>query len=329
MIQFRTEIALPEISKKLNYRSLSMMLGSCFAENIGSRLKELCFPIRVNPFGILYNPASIANSINYLLEERQFGEEELFFANNLWNSFSHHSSYSSADKTAMLKHINDENQSASQILRSCSHLFITFGTSWVFANKDDGKIVSNCHKLPAKKFDRFRLSVPQMVEMWKQLINNLFIVNPDIHIVLTVSPIRHLKDGAFENQVSKSGLFLLIAELMDHFGQEKITYFPSYELIMDELRDYRFYAADMTHLSETGIAFIQERFESTFLDQESKKIGALIEKLVRGIQHKPFQPGEKNYRDFIYKLEEEAIRLTSAYPFVNINTIMEVIQAKR
>ncbi len=329
MIQFRTEITLPEVSHKLSYRRPSMMIGSCFAENIGSRLKELCFPIQVNPFGVLYNPASIANSIEYLIGERQFGRADLFFSNQVWNSFSHHSSFSSSDPEEMLERINRENEVASCAIRECSHLFVTFGTSWVFSNREDGKIVSNCHKLPARNFDRFRLSVPVMSEMWIRLINKLFIVNPDIHIVLTISPIRHLKDGAFENQVSKSGLFLLVNELIDHFGKEKITYFPSYELIMDELRDYRFYAADMTHLSETGIAFIREKFESLFFDTESKTIRDQIDQLIRGIQHKPFRPEEKSYLDFMNKLNDKASRLTSAYPFVNVNTILEVIETKR
>ena len=329
MIQLRTAVSLPEVSKKLSYRQNFLMMGSCFAENIGNWLMQNCFPIEVNPFGILYNPASIANSIESILSNREFIEKDIFFADGLWSSFAHHGSFSSPEKEEVLNKINISNSFASKTLKSCSHLFVTFGTSWVFENRADGKIVGNCHKHPAKEFNRYRLEVDEMVAMWQKTIDKLFAVNPEIHIILTISPIRHLKDGAFENQVSKSALFLLVAKLLEIYGEERITYFPSYELVMDELRDYRFYATDMTHMSETGIAFLQEKFETVFIDKESSKIMVQVEKLNRSLSHKPFRPEEKNYRDFIDKMSVEAKKLTKEYPFVNINRIIQVFNRKR
>ena len=250
MIKFRTEVELPEFSKKMGYRHQSLMIGSCFAENIGIWLQNRCLPVMVNPFGILYNPVSIANSLEYLITGKIFTLQDLFYANGVYSSFSHHSRFSDSDPESMLRHINAQTTETLNTLKNSSHLFITFGTSWVFQHKINGEIVSNCHKLPAATFNRYRLSVIQITDYWIPIIEQLRQLNPDLHLVFTVSPIRHLKDGAHENQLSKSTLFLGIDALSAHFGNELISYFPSFELLHDELRDYRFYATDMAHLSK-------------------------------------------------------------------------------
>jgi hypothetical protein len=246
MIKLKTEVDWPLFRKKMGYRHQSMMIGSCFAQNIGDQLWELCLPATVNPFGTLYNPVSIANSLTILLEGKEFTSRDLFFYENLYHSFAHHGKFSRPDQQEMLDHINAKTIKASIVLSGCSHLFITFGTSWVFRHKETGKVVSNCHKLPGTLFDHYRLQVAQITEIWIPLLQQLFKLNPDLQIVFTVSPIRHLKDGAHNNQLSKSVLLLAIDELSLHFGTELISYFPSYELLLDELRDYRFYASDMT-----------------------------------------------------------------------------------
>ena len=241
MIKLITQIDLPVFRKKLGYRHPSMMMGSCFAENIGNYLQELCFPITVNPFGILYNPVSIANSLTNLLENKEFTEHDLFFYDNLYHSFSHHGKFSGPDQEKMLGQINDKVKEGHNTLKGCSHLFVTFGTSWVFRYKETGNIVSNCHKLPGTLFERYRLQVAQITGIWVQLIQQMVKLNPDLQIVFTVSPIRHLKDGAHDNQLIKSILLLAIDDLVTEFGADSVSYFPSYELMLDELRDYRFY----------------------------------------------------------------------------------------
>ncbi len=330
MITFRTEVALPKVTKKLSYRQPALMIGSCFTENIGYYLQNHYFPIQTNPCGILYNPASIAECIDFLVKEKQFDESDLFFANGLWNSFSFHSRFSHPNKEIALAKINDSITLATSKLRLVSHLFLTFGTSWVYREIQSGKIVGNCHKYPAARFKRERLTVDEMTRQWLELLNNIFEINPKLNIVFTVSPIRHLKDGSYENQVSKSGLFLLVDNLKTHFGSDRITYFPSYELVMDELRDYRFYASDMLHLSETAQIFIQEKFNAVFLDQESIEVITKINKIVKSLTHKPFHSEGSLHNDLLSNLNADALKIKKDYPSINFEVLLnDIIQKKK
>ncbi|MEI7420767.1 MAG: GSCFA domain-containing protein [Prolixibacteraceae bacterium] len=329
MIALRTEVILPKIENKLSYRRNALMVGSCFTENIGNYLQNHCFPILTNPCGILYNPASMADCMGFLVSEHQFGVEDLFFANGLWNNFNFHSRFSDPDQELALQGMNDSLAEASVQLRTASHIFLTFGTSWIYREKENGEVVGNCHKLSASRFNRERLTVEEMSNLWINLINQLLAINPNLSIILTISPIRHLKDGNFENQVSKSALFLLVEKLISVFGSDKITYFPSYELVMDELRDYRFYATDMVHLSETAISFVQEKFNEIFLDNESKKVLIIIEKIVKALSHRPFQKESQSFRDFIQRQTDEILKLELQYPFINFGHLKnDIIQNK-
>lgn len=329
MIKLRTEVDLPEFKRKLGYRHPSLMIGSCFAENMGNSLQELCFPIQVNPFGILYNPFSIANSLGFLIDGKRFTEQDLFYSNGLYNSFFHHSRFSNPDPVNALKYINLQATEASDVLINCSHLFITFGTSWVFRNKASGVVVSNCHKLPAATFEHFRLSVVQITETWIPLIGQLQRINPQLQIVFTVSPIRHLKDGAHENQLSKSTLLMAIDELISRFGKDLITYFPSYEFVLDELRDYRFYASDMTHLSDIAVDFVREKFTDAILDQEAKIISAELEKILPSLKHRPMNKNDSGYVSFIDKQIEKTDLLQNKYPFVDVKRLIKKFFEKR
>lgn len=329
MIKLRTEVDLRDFKRKMGYRHPSMMIGSCFAENIGNYLQELCFPIHVNPFGILYNPVSIANSLGFLIEGKRFTEQDLFYANGLFNSFFHHSKFSDMDPVNALKSINLQATIASEVLKNCSHLFITFGTSWVFRHKSSGVIVSNCHKLPAATFEHFRLSVAQITDAWLPLIGQLRSINPQLRIVFTVSPIRHLKDGAHANQLSKSILLIAIEDLISKEGNDLISYFPSYELVLDELRDYRFYASDMTHLSETAIDFVREKFTDAILDHEAKNIKAELEKILPSLKHRPMNINDTGYISFIDKQIEKLLIVQNKYPFVDVKLLIKKFFEKR
>jgi hypothetical protein len=329
MITFRTEVGLPKVARQLSYRRNAMMIGSCFTENIGNFLQKNCFPISTNPCGILYNPASMAECTDFLVKEKQFTEDDLFYANGLWNNFHFHSRFSHPDKESALAAMNDSVSAAASQLRSASHLFLTFGTSWVYRDKENEAIVGNCHKLPANRFIRERLSVERMSALWTELLKRLFILNPELCVVFTVSPIRHLKDGSYENQVSKSALFLLVDQLLSHFNYGKVSYFPSYELVMDELRDYRFYASDMLHLSETATAFVQEKFNDVFLDSESKEINFAVGKLVKSLSHKPFQADSSAYHDLLSNLKAEASKIGEKYPFVDLTSLINGLIQKK
>ena len=319
MIKLRTEVELPQFIKKLGYRHQSLMMGSCFAENIGNYLQERCLPVTVNPFGIQYNPLSIANCLEQLMRRKNFTENDLFFSNGLYNSFSHHGRFSGPDPGKVLSHINSGAAEALIHLKNATHLFITFGTSWVFQHKESGKVVSNCHKLPAAMFSHTRLSVDQITEIWIPLIGQLRIINPDLRIVFTVSPIRHLKDGAHENQLSKATLLLAIETLIANSGNDLVSYFPSYELVLDDLRDYRFYATDMAHLSDLATDYIKEKFAETMLDEEAQSIINEIDKLIQALRHKPFNPLEAGYISFIEAQLGKLDQLKIKYPFVDLN----------
>ena len=328
MIKLKTEVDLPLFRKKIGYRHQSMMIGSCFAENIGNQLQELCLPTTVNPFGILYNPVSIANSIAILLEGKEFTSRDLFFNENLYHSFAHHGKFSRPAQDEMLDLINSKVVEALMVLKACSHLFITFGTSWVFRHKETGEVVSNCHKLPGTLFDHYRLQVAQITEIWIPLLHQLIKLNPDLHIVFTVSPIRHLKDGSHNNQLSKSVLLLAIDYLSLHFGNERISYFPSYELMLDELRDYRFYTSDMTHPSDVAIEIIREKFETCFFDQEAKIISSELIKLVEATRHRSQNFNDIGFKSFIMKNIEIAHQIQNKYPFIDVERIIKNLNEK-
>jgi len=328
MIKLKTEVTIPESKKKMGYRQQAMMIGSCFTENIGDYLKELCFPVIVNPFGILYNPISIANCLRDLIDRKKYTIEDLFYHNGLYSSFLHHGRFSGPDPVTTLERINAEAAKAADVIKSSSHLFITFGTSSVFKHKVSGAVVSNCHKLPAETFDHFRMPVSQITEIWIPLIAELRRINPDLHLIFTVSPIRHLKDGAHENQLSKSTLLMASEALISFYAIDFISYFASYELVLDELRDYRFFAADMAHLSDVAIDFIREKFTEAILDEEAKIISSELAKILKALNHRPLIYNEISYLSFIRDQIAKTDRLQNKYPFVDLKNVIKKLHEK-
>ncbi len=329
MIKLSTEVALQASKIKLSYRQKSMMMGSCFAESVGTKLDELCFPIEINPFGILYNPDSIANSLEILLSEKLFSATDLFYANNMWNSFYHHSRFSNANKEECLANINKRITKASKTLRESNLLFITFGTSMVYEYISSGQIVSNCHKLPSTNFRHYRLSPDGIVNRWIELIHIIHNVNADLNIVFTVSPLRHLKDGEHENQLNKSVLLIAVDEIIRRFADKRIFYFPSYEIVLDELRDYRFYSSDMIHLNEIAVNFIREKFSSVFITEEDMSIASEIEKLRKALDHKPLNRDSDEYRIFIEKQIEKVAQLKDKFSFLDLELFLHEFYLKK
>lgn len=316
-MEFRKVIDIPKSELLIGYEDKLMLFGSCFAENIGSRLLANKFDVDVNPFGVLYNPLSIKQAIELLLDEREFSSNDLFFDKGLYHSFFHHSSFSTVSSGEMLRDINESCIKSSQQLRSANILLVTFGTSYVFREKETGSIVANCHKLPASHFDRFRLSVHEIVESWNELIVRLRQENPSVQILFTVSPIRHWKDGAHGNQLSKSILLLAIEELMQ--AHEGIFYFPSYELLLDELRDYRFYSEDMIHPNNMAVEYIWERFEETFFGDITLALIKEWAKISKAISHRPFNENTEEHKDFLRQTLLKLKNLRKKYPYFDSN----------
>ncbi len=316
-MSFFTEIKIPEFPWKMDYLKRMMFFGSCFSENIGQKLIDLKFNVDLNPFGILYNPVSIANSLKILIEKRIFNENDLFQDQGLWSSFCHHGRFSDTNPRAVLEMINSRIAMSSEFLLKADFLIITFGTSWVYELKRTGQVVSNCHKVPAAEFKHFRLGVYEITEAYRELLEELWKFNPNLKVVFTVSPIRHWKDGAVENQVSKATLLLAIDRLLNGFGDTKCRYFPSYELMMDELRDYRFYAEDMLHLSPVAIDYIFERFNRTIISNECMNVAKDVVRIRKAVLHRPVHSFSDEYKKFLLYNLKEINKLTINFPYLN------------
>ncbi len=284
---FRTEIApLSGHRGLIEYHKSVVLLGSCFSDNIGARLNNALFDSCVNPFGTLYNPASIASSLLDLLYERPYTENDLIQYNGLWHSFSHHSRFSGDNKAEVLARINSALKNAMESLNHASALLVTFGTAWIYRLVDGNNVVANCHKMPSSTFKREMLSSTQIYGLWKKMLRELAARFPELKVVFTVSPIRHLADGAHANQLSKASLLEAADRLTKDFPTQAI-YFPAYEIMMDDLRDYRFYAPDMVHPSEVAVDYIYENFCQSFMTDQTISKAKICESLTRRLNHRP------------------------------------------
>ena len=316
-MSFFTEIEISEFPFKMDYSKSMMLFGSCFSENIGQKLIDLKFKVDMNPFGILYNPESIANSLKLLLKNQTFTESDLFFDQGLWNSFYHHSRFSDVNREMALEKINSRIKLSAEFLKTADFLMITFGTAWVYELISTGQIVSNCHKIPAKQFNRFRLGVNEISEAYHHLLEELWKFNPNLKIIFTVSPIRHWKDGAVENQVSKSTLILSIERLITGIENRNCSYFPSYEIMMDELRDYRFYAEDMIHLSPVATDYIFDRFSKFLISKESMNLLDSVMKIRKAVMHRPVNSSSVEYKKNLLLNMDKINKLTLCFPYLN------------
>ena len=312
MLLFRSEVFPEFFPEQLDYKTKTMFVGSCFTEHIGNKMLNLKFPTIINPFGILYNPVSVARSIERILNPVLFGEKDLLFFNEKWISFMHHGRFSSMNSGDALDLINNHLTESSKYFHEKLVLFITFGTAWVYKYKKSNQVVANCHKIPASEFERIQLSVNEIVERYSSLLENIKKKNKDIKIVFTVSPVRHWKDGPVDNQYSKSILIVAVNELTRMF--DSASYFPSYEIMMDDLRDYRFYDDDLFHPNQMAIEYIWEKFAECFIKSEAIDISKKIEKIRKAALHRPFYQKTKAYKNFIESNLLEIKRLQRLYP---------------
>lgn len=314
-MKFRTEIDVHIANFPITHRQKLVMLGSCFAENIGERLVNCKFDIDLNPFGITYNPLSAAKAISLLLDEYSFSRSDVLARNGLYFSLMHHGDFSSPDLEQFLQQLNLRREKGSQNLRKADWLILTFGTSYVYETIENRQIVNNCHKLPASYFHRRRLSVTEIVDVWSEIIIKVQVVNPGIRFLFTVSPVRHLKDGAHENQLSKSILLLAIDELRDKFPEE-IDYFPSYELILDDLRDYRFYATDMIHPGIQAVEYCLSKFADAYFSEETQLINRKWTEISKALQHRPLKGDTPEYRLFLEKTQIKLKNFQDRYSYI-------------
>lgn len=315
-MQFRTEIPVATSDFQIDYQSDLLLLGSCFAENIGRKLDYYKFKNKVNPFGIVFNAVSLEKLVDRSVHQKHFTEEDVFHHNDLWHCFEVHSELSHPNKEIFLNTLNQLLDSTHAYIARISHCLITLGTSWVYRFKESNEIVANCHKVPQKSFTKELLSVAQNVTSLQNIVSLIQSINPKVKFVFTVSPVRHIKDGFFENNVSKSHLFAALYQAFD-FKNPTFDYFPSYEIVMDELRDYRFYDRDLLHPNAVAIDYIWECFSKMYFNESTLLTLKEIETVQKGLHHKSFTPESEAHQKFLSNLQEKINTLVNKLPHIS------------
>lgn len=315
-MNFQTQIPLiKQKHNQISYQSKLLLLGSCFSENIGDKLNYYKFQSKQNPLGILFHPKAIESLITKAINEEKYTDKDIFFHNERWHSFEAHSSLSTSDKDELLNNLNSSIQQTFQQLRNTTHLIITIGTAWVYREITSNTLVANCHKVPQKIFSKELLIVEEISESLEAINSLVKSINKDISIIYTVSPVRHIKDGFIENQRSKAHLLSAIHQVVE--PRNNLYYFPSYEIMMDELRDYRFYNEDMIHPNKTAINYIWKKFKEVWITEKSNQTMQEVETIQRGLNHKPFNPNSEAHQSFLKKLQQKKETLLQAFPFIN------------
>jgi hypothetical protein len=315
-MKFRTKINIVPSSTPIGYNSKIVSLGSCFAENMGEKFQYFKFESATNPFGIIFNPVSIEKIINRVVNDVLFTEDDVFFHNERWHCFEVHSDLSHSNATELLANLNQIIRETKKQLQEATHVIITYGTSWVYRNIEKDTIVANCHKVPQKQFAKELLTVATIQESITNTIDLIQSINPNCHFIFTVSPVRHLKDGFVENQRSKSHLITAFHSLLSENHNLKSGYFPSYEIMMDELRDYRFYAEDMLHPSQIAIDYIWERFKESTISETVYPTMDAVESIQKGLQHRPFNPQSVSHKKFEANIQSKIATLVAQYSFM-------------
>ncbi|MBT8259049.1 MAG: GSCFA domain-containing protein [Bacteroidia bacterium] len=312
-MEFRTSIKLDQQAHGLiDYNSDLFMIGSCFAQKMSYRLNYFQFRNLTNPFGILFHPVAIERVITRALNDEFFDKTDCFEMNERWFSFEGHSYLNGRTARDLTERLNDKLKETKSQLESATHLVITLGTAWVYRHISTDTIVANCHKVPQKEFSKELLTVEEISESVDSIIKLIRLINKEIRVILTVSPVRHLKDGMIENSRSKAHLLAGVHQIVNK--RDGIHYFPSYEIMMDDLRDYRFYEGDMLHPNSLAIQYIWDQFQETWIDEKCYAVMEEVDKVSRGFAHKPFRADSQGYKDFLKKNMEHADKLKAKYP---------------
>lgn len=283
-MEYRTVVKIEPSSSRITYSDPAMFIGSCFAGSIGRQMENGKMPVMINPAGTVYNPMSVLNTLEFVVSGRMISKEELFSQNGTWVSFNHYTDFSSDDPDDVIAKVNAKTSEAHDFMNNARFLFVTFGTARIFREKQSGRVVSNCHKVPLSHFDNELLKVNDITKPWSLWLDRLSKQFPSLKVIFTISPIRHWKDGAHGNQVSKSTLFLAVEELLAH--QSCPGYFPAYEILMDDLRDYRFYDDDMLHPSSSAVNYIWNAFSECYFDSSVKETWNEVSKITKARNHR-------------------------------------------
>ncbi len=314
-MNFTTKIPISKYQNPIDYNAKIVSLGSCFAENMGQKFQYFKFQNIVNSFGIIFNPVSIEKLIERIVKHQEFSENDIFFYNESWHCYEVHSELSNSNKEDFLHELNAIFQSTKKEITNATHILITYGTSWVYRLKSNNNIVANCHKVPQNQFDKEILSTEIIEKSIQNTIQLIQSINQNCNFIVTLSPVRHIKDGFVENQLSKAHLITAIHN--SQFIIHHSNYFPSYEIMMDELRDYRYYTDDMLHPNSVAIDYIWERFSDNYISESAISIMNEVENIQKSLTHRPFNQNTQAYKDFVLKLKNKIELLQKRYPNLN------------
>jgi hypothetical protein len=315
-MDFHLEFSPKPFASLINHQHKLLLIGSCFTENIGAKLKQHKFSVLENPNGILFNPISISKSLISYIENRQYTKDDLFYENESWNSWQHHSRFSHPDQNECLRLINQSQKDANSFLKDTDWVLITLGSAFVYELATT-EVVANCHKVPTDKFNKRLLRIDEIVAALNNTIQRLQEFNSKVKIIFTISPVRHLRDGFIENNRSKAVLIQAVHRLADQ--SEKIFYFPAYELVIDDLRDYRFYAEDMVHPNYAATNYVWDKFVTTCIDEPSQQLMKEINVINAAKNHKPFNPTSAQHKRFLQTNLEKLNKLRRDHPYINFS----------
>jgi hypothetical protein len=316
MMEFQLPIQIPTPPRPIGYGDEILLTGSCFTEHIGGALNDWKFRTLVNPNGILFDPASVAGSLLSYLEPRRYMAGDLVFFNELWHSWQHHSVYSHIDRDECLRGINASQDAAHDFLLQADWLIITLGTAFSYRLASGGEPVANCHRAPAQTFYKHLMTIEEILASLDSCLHRIFHANPRLQVLFTVSPVRHVRDGVVDNNRSKARLIESVHQLCGKF--DRMFYFPAYELVIDVLRDYRFYDIDMVHPNYPATAYVLEKFVQHCIDGPGRQLLEEVKKLVTARRHKPFQPATEAHRRFLREHWQKAIDLSRRFPALDL-----------
>lgn len=326
-MDFMLDINIPSPKESINYREPILLTGSCFTEHIGNSLQELKFDVLQNPHGILFDPASVASSLVSYVQNKQYTSNDLFSLNEVWQSWQHHSRFSHIDQETSLQLINASQQRAHEFLKTAKWLVITLGSSFSYRLTDEGISnssssggaggeVANCHRAPGQWFRKHLMTIEEINTVLDNSLYQVLKFNPSLKVIFTVSPVRHIRDGVIDNNRSKARLIEVVHHLVNKF--DRLYYFPAYELVIDVLRDYRFYDIDMVHPNYPATSFVLEHFMKYFTDAESQQVAAEVQKIVIARKHKAFHPATEAHKKFLKTHLDKAQALQAKYPFLKL-----------
>jgi hypothetical protein len=320
-MKFRFEFDIKKFPQPITHNDKLFLIGSCFTENMGEKLKAYKFPVLENPNGILFNPVSVAEALISYIEQDRFTKDDLFQLNEAWHSWKHHSRFSALTAEDAFTKINDSVTAAYHYLKCADYLLITLGSAWIYtltekaANAKTGSVAANNHKAPADWFYRRLMTNEEVLQVLDNMLHRLFLFNPKLKIIFTISPVRHLREGVVENNRSKAVLIQAVHHLVDKF--DRLYYFPAYELVIDDLRDYRFYAEDLVHPNYFATQYVWEKFTDACMDEKTKKLMEEIHSINLAYKHKPFNSESEQHQRFLESFFEKTKALKQQYPHLD------------